>query len=121
MDATRLLETLCARHGLAVEDASGLLPLVQRALVSPEDVRTRLLTLIDANLAKRASGAGCATLEELERDLDDEVLRAVARTLHPWVPSARVQGLEEAEGRRAGGAPEEDSDGGSDLPPGLGI
>jgi len=111
MDANRLLERLCARHGLVPGDASALLPLVERALVSPKDVRDRILTLVDSNLAKRARGEGEATLDDLERDLDEEVLRAVAKTLHAWEPSKRVRGL-------GGDAPE---DGASELPDGLGL
>ena len=111
MDANRLLERLCARHGLVPGDASALLPLVERALVSPKDVRDRILTLVDTNLAKRARGEGDATLDDLERDLDEEVLRAVAKTLHVWEPSQRVQGF----------ADEPGADGGSDLPDGLGL
>lgn len=116
MDATRLLERLCARHGLSLRDAQGLLPLVERALVSPLDVRERILCLIEANLARKAEGEGEASLEALERDLDEEVLRAVAHTLHHWVPSQRVRELGsgvEPDGPATGG--------GLDLPEGFGL
>jgi len=116
MDANRLLERLCARHGLPVDEARGLLPLVERALVSPLDVRERILCLIEANLARRAGGQGEATIDQLERDLDEEVLRAVATTLHGWVPSRRT--LEYG----AGGTRDEGAGGGElDLPGGLEI
>ncbi|MEZ6015775.1 MAG: hypothetical protein R3F49_11715 [Planctomycetota bacterium] len=118
MDATRLLERLCARHGLNLEDGVALLPLVERALVSPKDVRDRILTLIETNLARRAEGQGEATIDQLEHDLDDEVLRAVAKTLHAWEPSQRVREF-------GADAPEGESDagptGGLDLPGGLGF
>jgi hypothetical protein len=118
MDATRLLERLCARHGLSVDEARGLLPLVERALVSPIDVRDRILCLIETNLARKAGGQGEATIEQLERDLDEEVLRAVALTLHSWEPSQRVRELGAGEERD-----EVAGEGGGelDLPGGLGI
>ena len=113
MDANRLLEHLCARHGLSLADAQGLLPLVERALTSPKEVRERILSLVEANLAKKAGGSGEATLDQLERDLDEEVLRAVAKTLHGWEPSPRV---------REFGAPGAEGEGGPlDLPGGLGL
>jgi hypothetical protein len=115
MDATRLLERLCARHGIPLEDARGLLPMVERALLSPLDVRDRILCLIETNLARKAGGGGEATLDQLERDLDEEVLRAVASTLHGWEPSPRVRELEA--GRDCDGAHD---DGELDLPGGLG-
>jgi hypothetical protein len=116
MDATRLLERLCARHGLALDEARSLLPLVERALGSPLDVRDRILCLIETNLARKAGGQGEATIDQLERDLDEEVLRAVALTLHGWEPSQRVRELGAGEGHD--GAP---GDGELDLPGGLGI
>jgi hypothetical protein len=71
MDATRLLERLCARHGLSLDEGRPLLPIVERALVSPLDVRDRILQLIESNLARAAGGEGQATLEQVERDLDE--------------------------------------------------
>ena len=52
MDARRLLRRMCHRHGLPFQDASRLLPLVERALISPIDVRDRILHLVDDNLAR---------------------------------------------------------------------
>ena len=141
MDATRLLERLCARHGLALDEARCLLPLVERALVSPLDVRDRILHLIETNLARRAGGEGEATLGQLERDLDEEVLRAVALTLHGWEPSKRVREFGDGVGHdgaahdgaardgaardgaaRDGAADDGTADDGDlDLPGGLGI
>ena len=136
MEAPRLLERLCARHGLSLDDARALLPLVERALTSPEDVRERLLALIDENLRRKAGGTQEASLDQLKADLDDEVLRAVAQTLHNWEPSKRVQGMdagpEEFDSSQvnladhdpllghAEAEPEEEDDG-ADLPDGFGF
>ncbi|MFN0241534.1 MAG: hypothetical protein ACKVWV_01450 [Planctomycetota bacterium] len=52
---------------------------------SPEEVRERILALVDGNLAQCAQGQG--GYDHLWRDLDQEVLVAVARVLHDWTPS----------------------------------
>jgi hypothetical protein len=79
---------MCARHGLPYTQAEQLIPLVQRALEAPDEVRDRILTLIEGNLARRASGK--VSIERLFEDLDQEVLISVARVLHGWHPSDKV-------------------------------
>ncbi len=79
---------MCQRHGLPYEQASQLIPLVQRALEAPDEVRDRILTLIEGNLARRAASRENA--KGLAEDLDQEVLLSVARILHAWDPSDRV-------------------------------
>lgn len=90
MDARRLLQRMCERHGLAISQVSRLLPLIQRALVSPRDVRDRILGMVETNLARRASGAPVDPTVKVHQDLDEEVLRSVARVLHGWTPSTKV-------------------------------
>ncbi len=84
MSAENLVRALCARHGLPVEAGTPFLPLVRKALLSAEDDRKRLLQLVDGALADRGEQllSGCH-----DKNGDDRVLIAVARVLHPWVPS----------------------------------
>ena len=89
MDADRLLMRLCERHGLDPEPLQPYVPLVRRALVSPEGVRNKILMMVEESLARRAEGDPAATVEALEDDLDEEVLRAVAQRLHGWTPKWR--------------------------------
>lgn len=91
MNAENLLRAMCERHGLPPDYGARLLPLVRRALQAPEDVRDRILRLVDTNL-KTCSG-GPVEPEKLWRDLDNEVLLAVARVLHAWTPSAPMLDL----------------------------
>lgn len=93
MDARSLLQRMCSRHGLPFQDASRLLPLIERALISPNDVRDRILILVDNNLARRASGDPSAVPGQVQRDLDEEVLVSVSRVLHGWTPSPKVLDL----------------------------
>ncbi|HIF42419.1 MAG TPA: hypothetical protein EYQ74_15155 [Planctomycetes bacterium] len=96
MDAKNLLQRMCTRQGLSLSRGSHLLPLVERALHSPESVRNRILTMVANSLARKVSGEEAA--EEggaTQEDLDDEVLISVARVMHTWTPSARVHELEE--------------------------
>jgi hypothetical protein len=79
---------MCARHGLPYGQVEQLVPLVQRALEAPDEVRDRILTLVEGNLARRASSKEC--VEKLFEDLDQEVLISVARILHAWSPSQKV-------------------------------
>ena len=85
MNAETQLRSMCARLGLPFHLGTRLLPLVERALRSPEDVRERLLALVEANLAHcaRENKGG----QSLQERLDSEVLVAVARVLHNWSPS----------------------------------
>lgn len=84
MSAEDLVCALCARHGLPVEAGTPFLPLVRKALLSADDDRQRILRLVDGALADRSeqlvAGRG-------DKSGDDRVLVAVARVLHPWVPS----------------------------------
>jgi hypothetical protein len=80
-----LLRRMCLRHGLPPDYAIKLIPVVRRAMDSPEEVRERILTMVDGNLAQHAADR---TLEPPEaRDPDDAVLLAVARLMHHWTPS----------------------------------
>ena len=90
MNARRLLQRMCKRHGLAFRQVSRLLPLIKRALMSPADVRDRILGMVETNLARRASGAPVDPTVKVHQDLDEEVLRSVARVLHGWTPSPKV-------------------------------
>ena len=96
---------MCERHGLPTNYGDRLLPLVRRALQSPDDVQQRILTLVENNLARKAEGK----LDEsrLWHDMDGAVLVAVARVLHDWDPSSSVLGL----GRRLDGLTGQGGDG----------
>jgi hypothetical protein len=91
MNAENLLRAMCERHGLSPESGARLLPLVRRALEAPNDVRDRILRLVDDNL--KGSAPGHVEPDKLWRDIDDEVLIAVARVLHGWSPSAPMLDL----------------------------
>ncbi|MEM6671375.1 MAG: hypothetical protein AAF726_00945 [Planctomycetota bacterium] len=112
MDAYKLLARMCERHQLDADRAKDLVPLVQRALISPNEVRSRILTMIDDVLSRRSNGDATATLAALEEDLDEEVLLAVAKKVHGWDPPWR---------RRPFGGDDDDLGSlGGDLPSGLG-
>jgi len=84
MNPEDVVRALCARHGLPADAGDAYLPLVVKALAAPDDVRERLLKLVDGSLAERAA-------KKLDRqavvEVDREVLVAVARVLHGWTPS----------------------------------
>jgi hypothetical protein len=97
MDPEKLLRSMCERHGLPSDYGTQLLPLIQRALEAPEEVRDRILTLIDGNLAQCARNGVQAG--KLFDNLDREVLIAVARVLHHWTPSEPMLDLGSQQGR----------------------
>lgn len=111
MDAHSLFARICSRHSLDPIRLSEYVPLVQRALTSPDTVRERILKLVEDSLHRRAGGDPTATFEALEHDLDEEVLMAVAKRLHDWTPPWR---------RKRGSAAVQDDDLGGTLPEGLG-
>ncbi len=84
---------MCRRHALDPDEAADLNTLVQRALISPTSVRKKILALIDAALSRRANGDPSATLDAVERDLDEEVLLAVAKRVHDWEPGGSLDGF----------------------------
>lgn len=91
MNAENLLRAMCERHGLPPDHGVRLLPLVRRALQAPDAVRDRILRLVDGNL--RGCAEGRIDSEKLWRDLDHEVLVAVARVLHTWSPTTPMLDL----------------------------
>jgi hypothetical protein len=93
MNAESLLRRMCARLGLPFHLGTRLLPLVERAVKSPDDVRQRLLALVEANLAHCARDH--RQEHSLQDRLDDEVLVAVAKVLHAWSPSRLMLDLGE--------------------------
>lgn len=111
MDAHTLFARLCSRHSLDPVLLSEYVPLVERALCSPDRVRERILRLVEDSLGRKAGGDPSATFEALESDLDEEVLRAVAQRLHGWTPPWR---------RRRTDAAIDGDDLGGTLPEGLG-
>ncbi len=94
MDAKSLLQRMCSRQGITLSDGSHLLPLVERALHSPDSVRNRILTMVANSLARKVTGEDSVPETAMtQEDLDEEVLHSVARVLHAWTPSARVTDL----------------------------
>ena len=76
-DPQAVLAALCRLHGLAPEDCSNLLPLVERALGARDSVRRQVLELVDATLARRA-------LEASPEASDMRLLAQLADLLHGW-------------------------------------
>ena len=103
MNPENVVRALCARHGLPPEAGAAYISLVEKALASPDDVRERLLTLVDGSLAQRAQGI--AEDPSVHHDADREVLVAVARVLHNWSPSDPMLDLGSTL-RKSGPAPE---------------
>ena len=78
MDARTELERLCTRYAVPLEHGQRLLPLIERALRAPPELRQRILEVVEATLN--------ADAEELSRskDLEQRILIAVAQVLHAW-------------------------------------
>jgi hypothetical protein len=85
MTPENLLRSMCERHGLPADYGQRLLPLVRRAMEAPDEVRERILALVDGNLANRAQGE--PPKDDAARGPDEDILLAVARVLHGWSPS----------------------------------
>lgn len=81
------LRAMCVRHGLPPEHGRSLIPVVRRAMGAPEELRAKLLGLVEADLAQRAGLPPRANAPELSADQDRRMLNAVARALHGWTPS----------------------------------
>ncbi len=84
MDAERRLKRLYRRHGLPPDDASELLPLMERAMLARPEIRRCLEAVVEATLAARA--ARRADEARLAEQVDRQVLLALAGLLHGWKP-----------------------------------
>jgi hypothetical protein len=80
-----LVRALCARHGLPPEAGAPYLILVQKALTAPDEVRDRILTLVNEGLSQRAQGL--TAVPPAGQEVDREILVAIAKVLHTWAPS----------------------------------
>jgi hypothetical protein len=91
MNPEDLVRALCNRHGLPEAAGAPYLDLVTKALAASNDVRDRILKLVDAGLSERArtDAVQKRALTEAER----EVLLAVARVLHTWTPTGSMLDL----------------------------
>jgi hypothetical protein len=85
MTPEELLKRMCVRHGLPPDYATKLIPVVRRAMDSPDEVRERILAMVDGNLRQHAADRDDPPV--LSQDPDDAVLMAVARLMHHWTPS----------------------------------
>ena len=83
MDPLSLLEALCRRHQLPLEEGRALLPLVERAIQSSGSRRKQILEVLDTTLKHRH--AELRAERELRSNREDErMLERVARMLHAW-------------------------------------
>ncbi|HEV8111217.1 MAG TPA: hypothetical protein VGR31_00425 [Planctomycetota bacterium] len=80
-----LLRKMCLQHGLPPDYAIKLIPVVRRAMESPDEIRERILAMVEGNLAQHAADRVLTPPEA--KDPDDAVLLAVARLMHHWTPS----------------------------------
>jgi len=85
MTPEEMLRRMCLRHGLPPDYAVKLIPVVRRAMESPEEVRERILAMVEGNIRQHAADRRDVPAEA--RDPDDAVLIAVARLMHHWTPS----------------------------------
>jgi len=92
-----LVRALCARHGLPPEAGAAYLPLVQKALTAPDEVRDRILTLVSEGLSQRAQGL--TAVPQVDKEVDREILIAIAKVLHTWAPSDSMLDLGSTLGR----------------------
>ncbi len=80
MTPEQFLSDLCRRHGIERSRGEKLLPLVRRAMDSPEEVRDRVLRIVEDSIAGRVRE------DPRVQARDERVLVAVARVLHGWNP-----------------------------------
>ena len=80
-----LLRRMCLHHRLPPDYAIRLIPVVRRLMSSPEEIRERILAMVEGNLAQHAADRVLTPPEA--KDPDDAVLLAVARLMHHWTPS----------------------------------
>jgi hypothetical protein len=94
MDAQRLLDALCAKHGLPAAYAAHLEPALSKALELQGRAREEILAVVERSIALRAEGL--AEEERKYAHLDHELLVATARTLHHWRPEEALLAVGES-------------------------
>lgn len=91
MTPEEMLREMCVRHGLPPDYAVKLIPVVRRAMESPEEVRRRILAMVEGNLKQHATDLD--EQHDADHDPDEAVLMAVARLMHHWKPSESMLDL----------------------------
>ena len=84
MDPQAFLVSVCRRHGLPLQQAEPLLPLVQLAWTARPAVRRRLLKWVEDTLERQATLAAQAQHPPGTPEGEHELLALVARMLHRW-------------------------------------
>ncbi len=84
MEAEKLIEKLCRRHGTDPSHGARLLPLVRWALQAPDMVRSRIMEAVEGTLRRSVA----------PRAADNVILIAVARVLHTWSPNTGILDLD---------------------------
>jgi hypothetical protein len=85
MEAETLLQRLCERHGVDPNRCERLLSLVRWALKGPLETRSKVLAVVERNIAATRDGVP-GNAAELAQAADRAVLMAVAKVLHTWSP-----------------------------------
>jgi len=86
-DPARKLSELCHRHGLPDSAGERFRALLERAAGTRDDLRERVVELIDRQL--RAQAEERATARRLGAIHDEACLQALAPLLHAWRPQKR--------------------------------
>ncbi len=85
MEAESVLQRLCERHGVDPSRCERLLSLVRWALKGPNETRSKVLAVVERNIAAERDGLP-GNAAELTQAADRAVLMAVAKVLHSWTP-----------------------------------
>ena len=83
MDPLKLLEALCRRHQLPLEEARALMPLVESAARASGLRRKRILQALDSALEERRAELQAERSRDASSE-DERMLAQVARMLHAW-------------------------------------
>jgi len=86
MDASRIIDELCDRHGVSLEFGRRIQPLVERAERVRPELRRRILEMVERSFVEEARRQKKRSpMKNLEPD-ERKILSTVAAVLHGWKP-----------------------------------
>ena len=101
MDASKIIDELCDRHGVSLEFGRRIQPLVERAGKVRPELRKRILEMVERSFVEEARRQKERKPMKNLDPADRKILITVAAALHGWKPpfwlTPKKGGVEEEE------------------------
>ncbi|MAB80161.1 MAG: hypothetical protein CMJ89_12485 [Planctomycetes bacterium] len=109
MDASKIINELCARYGVSEEFGRRIQPLVERADKVRPELKKRILEMVERSFIEEARRQKeCNPIKNLD-PAERKLLSTVAAVLHGWKPPLWLSHTKEKGDTKTDDDPEEES------------